>query len=205
MKLITHIIAFGSYFAVFLLILNRNFARYKEVKNWNWSQFLLATTIFLFCVQILVFIIVTDVLKSDDVNPVLISLSLMLSIMSGLTFVFYINKWEKFLYSPLFLFVGSLYLYLADQWLIFYYIVGGLGSIIIIVALYQTGIELKDNKVLGLAIMFTFSLFSALFIPFTEKYLFLEILRQMLIYGSVIFAILISFNKFKFYKLESLD
>lgn len=73
----------------------------------------------------------------------------------GLTMIFYANRWEFLYYSAIFFYGGMLLLFLFtgfDAFLETYIMIAGAVGVIF---LYFTGIRVKDNGALGLAIFFT--------------------------------------------------
>ena len=73
----------------------------------------------------------------------------------GLTMIFYANSWEFLYYSAIFFYGGMLLLFLFtgfDAFLETYIMIAGAVGVVF---LYFTGIRVKDNGALGLAIFFT--------------------------------------------------
>ncbi|NHJ21963.1 MAG: hypothetical protein EAX91_13535 [Candidatus Lokiarchaeota archaeon] len=73
----------------------------------------------------------------------------------GLTMIFFAYRWESLQYSALFFYGGMIVFFFLtgyDAWLEMYIIITGLAGVIF---LYVTGIRVKDNGALGLAIFFT--------------------------------------------------
>lgn len=112
----------------------------------------------------------------------------------GLTMVTYANRWESFYYTPLFLFIGMFLLYLFTGFHLFlkpYIYISALTSAAFMTI---TGIKIRDEAPLGLAIFFLLALMAMNL----ESSLLGVIIN--LIYP--IFGIILSLGFFRIFKKE---
>ena len=112
----------------------------------------------------------------------------------GLTLVFYANRWEALYYLTVFIFGGMIIFYYLtgfDAWVEAYIIMAGVGSLIF---MYLTGIRLKENGALGIAIIFTLS-FSTLLVEISA-------INQIIIITYDIFILIFSLGLFKPFKVK---
>ncbi|MFX0043488.1 MAG: hypothetical protein ACFE8L_11305 [Candidatus Hodarchaeota archaeon] len=113
----------------------------------------------------------------------------------GLTLICYINRWEALYYSAIFFYSGMTIFYLLtgyDEGLAYFTNIAGAIDILF---LYFTGLRVKDNGALGLAVFFSLA-FSTLFIedPLTAR---------IIIFGYIAFIVYFSLGFFKPLKQEA--
>jgi hypothetical protein len=121
-----------------------------------------------------------------------VSVSLMMVL--GVTMVCYANQWESLYYTPIFIFSGMVIFYLLtgyDAWLkSFIYASGVIGLSL----LFITGLRIKDNNALGLAVTFAF--------PFVGLFFAGTIPGEIINCVFLTFAIIFSLGYFKPFKDE---
>jgi hypothetical protein len=116
----------------------------------------------------------------------------------GVTMIFYAYRLEKAYYSGFFFYGGMVIFYLLtgyDAWLENYIIIAG---ILGVVFLYFTGIRVKDNGALGLAIFFTIA-FVTIAIDFGNDFLN-HWITQISIITYNVFILVFSLGYFRVFK-----
>ncbi|TFF89244.1 MAG: hypothetical protein EU549_01295 [Promethearchaeota archaeon] len=126
----------------------------------------------------------------------LYNIGLLLLVTFGLTIVFYGNGLESMYYAPFLIFFGMLAFHLVtgfSAWLrIYTYIIG----FISLIFLYFTGLRIRDNGSLGLAIIFTLAIAALLLRGIDGSF----ILRTILNLGYNIFGLVFAAGYFKPFK-----
>ncbi|TXT53693.1 MAG: membrane protein of unknown function [Promethearchaeota archaeon] len=102
------------------------------------------------------------ILGKDEDYFGLYNISLSIMITFALSMIAYTNGWKTIYYLPIFIIIGMyiLYLYSGFYGFLMPYVYGS--AVFAIIFLYITGIRLKDNGSLGLAIFFTLAFVSLL-------------------------------------------
>jgi len=115
----------------------------------------------------------------------------------GLTLIFYINRVEFLYYTPIFFFIGMYVFYALtgfNGWIEDYIIIGGAASVLF---MFFTGIRVKDNGALGLAIFFA--------LAFSTQFTHVPLVSRIVIISYVVFIIFFSLGLFKPFKQEVLS
>lgn len=157
----------GNISLIFLLslIYYKNVDEYKKYQEWNWTRVFLSLGIFVNFLDLFLKLIYYTMdfkfIQSEWMLDTVYELSILgilkgYTVVFGMIFVLYINQKDKLLLGPLFLYTGAIIMGFTANVLFYHigfiFIIG----ILCLILLVQTGVSLKDNNSLGLAIMYIF-------------------------------------------------
>jgi hypothetical protein len=137
------------------------------------------------------------IISTDTISFYSFGLGLMISL--ALVMMTYTNRWESLYYVPFFIFAGMFIVFLLTEIAIFLIPYVFAGGVIAVVFLIATGIRLKDNSSLGLAIFAT--LIFPTFFYFAEE----TIVGQIFSLIYPIFGILFALGYFKLFKADVVE
>jgi len=198
---------FGS--AIFIplatLVLGRKLIKDKKASGrFNMVRVLIFLTFLDFSILTLTEVIANDILATPPVIIVpydatfgLYNILVAMMITIGLTLIFYINRVEFLYYTPIFFFIGMYVFYALtgfNGWIEDYIIIGGAASVLF---MFFTGIRVKDNGALGLAIFFA--------LAFSTQFTHVPLVSRIVIISYVVFIIFFSLGLFKPFKQEVLS
>ncbi|MHA1148046.1 MAG: hypothetical protein ACTSR8_07345 [Promethearchaeota archaeon] len=126
-------------------------------------------------------------------NYSLYNLGLGVMVTFGVTMIFLANRLEAFYYSAFFFFAGIIIFYYLtgfDAWLVPYI---NFAAVFSLIFLYYTGIRIKDDAPLGLAIIFTFAFVSL----FLYEY---PLIEQIMDYTYLTLIFLLTIGYLNFFK-----
>lgn len=157
-----------------VIVGKKTWKEYKEFNNLNIVRFLIFLIFFSFSWALiwanlyestaLKEILPSFVHSANQIEDVtFFSLGVGLMVTFALILIAYANQWEVLYITPLFVFGGSIILFLFTGDINIYSIYILFSGIIGLIFFYLTGFRLRDNGSLGLGVLFTFAFLSLIF------------------------------------------